>query len=170
MVEKTELQTGDGEHDTSDHHDQSDIVRELERMNLNDDEGDENVWSADNEVFDEDEPSSKMKKLLALLQKEIENGNKAIIISQWVGHLNIVKQMLSAAGIRWTEFNGSVAVKDRNDIVNDFNNPKSRLNVMLLSLTCGGVGLNLIGANVMFIIDLHVSWNIEDQSIHSNIQ
>lgn len=157
MVERAELQTENGEHDTSDNHDQSDIVRELEKMNLNDDEVGENAWSTENEVFDEEERSSKMQKLLDLLRIVIKEGNKAIIVSQWVSHLNIVKQMLSESGIRWTEFNGSVAVKNRNDIVTSFNDPKSRFNVMLLSLSCGGVGLNLIGANVMFIIDLHVS-------------
>lgn len=34
---------------------------------------------------------------------------------------------------------------------------KEKLQVMLLSLTAGGVGLNLVGGNHLFLVDLH--WN-----------
>lgn len=40
------------------------------------------------------------------------------------------------------------------DRINDFDD---RLNVLLLSLTAGAVGLNLVGANHLLIIDNH--WN-----------
>ena len=35
---------------------------------------------------------------------------------------------------------------------------------MLLSLTAGGVGLNLIGANYLFIVDLHWNPAMENQA------
>ena len=43
------------------------------------------------------------------------------------------------------EINGSIPVKDRSGIVNDFNRVNAGKEVMLLSLGAGGVGLNLIG-------------------------
>ena len=55
----------------------------------------------------------------------------------------------------WTT--GSVAVKNRSDIVDDFNRQDGGAQVMLLSLGAGGVGLNLVGANHLFLLDMH--WN-----------
>ena len=55
------------------------------------------------------------------------------------------------------EINGQIPVKSRGDIVDDFNNNEKGAQVMLLSLTAGGVGLNLVGANHLFLMDMH--WN-----------
>lgn len=157
MVERADLQ-GEGDANSSEHqHDQSDIIRELEKMNLNDEDAGDHQWSLENEVFDEDEPSSKMRKMLELLKEAIKDGSKAIVVSQWTAHLDIIKTMLVKERIHSLEFNGRIAVKDRNDVVCQFNEPKSRFSVLLLSLCSGGVGLNLVGANHMFIMDLHVS-------------
>lgn len=45
----------------------------------------------------------------------------------------------------------------RQERVNSFNRNKGGAQVLLLSLTAGGVGLNLVGGNHLFLIDLH--WN-----------
>ena len=50
------------------------------------------------------------------------------------------------------EINGQVPVKDRSGIVNDFNRVNAGKEVMLLSLGAGGVGLNLIGGNHLFLL------------------
>ena len=42
-------------------------------------------------------------------------------------------------------------------MVDKINDSNDQLNVLLLSLTAGGVGLNLIGANNLIIADMH--WN-----------
>ena len=39
----------------------------------------------------------------------------------------------------------------------DFNSELSSTNILLLSLAVGGVGLNLVGANHLLLIDVH--WN-----------
>lgn len=43
--------------------------------------------------------------------------------------------------------------------VDDFNDANSNVRVLCLSMLAGGVGLNLCGANHMFIIDMH--WCVE---------
>jgi len=51
-----------------------------------------------------------------------------------------------------------VKIGDRAGIMTRFNGPpSSRPEAMLLTLAAGGVGLNLIGANHLFFMDLH--WN-----------
>ena len=57
-----------------------------------------------------------------------------------------------------------VAVKRRGDIVNDFNRRGAGAHVMLLSLGAGGVGLNLVGANHLFLLDMHWNPQLEQQA------
>ena len=52
---------------------------------------------------------------------------------------------------------GSVTADKRRDLVESFNRDKSDVFVFLLSSLAGGVGLNLVGANRLVLID--PSWN-----------
>lgn len=59
---------------------------------------------------------------------------------------------------------GSVPVKLRSKIVEDFNNSKSNVRLILLSLNAGGVGLNLIGGNRLIIFEPHWNPQLESQA------
>ena len=48
-------------------------------------------------------------------------------------------------------------LKTQGGIVEDFNRKGASAQVMLFSLAVGGVGLNSIGANHLFFLDMH--WN-----------
>ena len=52
---------------------------------------------------------------------------------------------------------GSVPADKRRDLVESFNRDKSDVFVFLLSSLAGGVGLNLVGANRLVLVD--PSWN-----------
>jgi len=52
---------------------------------------------------------------------------------------------------------GTVKISERADVTLQFNGTRSKPQILLLSLAAGGVGLNLIGANHLFLMDLH--WN-----------
>ena len=52
----------------------------------------------------------------------------------------------------------------RSGIVENFNNNQHGPHVMLLSLAAGGVGLNLVGANHLFLLDLHWNPQLEAQA------
>ena len=54
-------------------------------------------------------------------------------------------------------------MKDRSRIVDDFNRKGAGAHVMLLSLGAGGVGLNLVGANHLFLLDMHWNPQLEKQ-------
>ena len=104
--------------------------------------------------------SSKLENLINMIDElgdEYPN-DKIIVVSQWVSMLSIVARNLSIRSIEFCEIKGDVNLYRRNEIVEEFNNPDNKeVRVMLLSLTAGGVGLNLIGANRMFLMDIH--WN-----------
>lgn len=145
-----------------------DILSKLHNLKINSDETEETTCSAiklDNDVFNMNIPSSKVDKLMDVIRERLlESDDKAIIVSQWVSYLNIVKGMLEIENIGYCELNGTIPVKFRNDIVVDFNSPMSSKKVMLLSITAGGVGLNLVGANTIFIMDPHWNPQIEQQA------
>jgi transcription termination factor 2 len=104
--------------------------------------------------------SSKVQKLLEMVDNIFENheDDKIIIVSQWTKMLDIVGYHLIEKNIEFCEIRGEVSMNNRSEIVKEFNDPRNKnFKIMLLSLTAGGVGLNLVGANFMFILDVH--WN-----------
>lgn len=104
--------------------------------------------------------STKIKKLFNMLKEiSVKSGNtdKSVIVSQWVGMLNIVAFHLQQEEWGYHMIAGSTKPEDRQKASDDFNNNPNGHKVMLLSLKAGGVGLNLIGGNNLFLLDLH--WN-----------
>lgn len=141
------------------------LMQEFDKLNLHgdNDESDEDIDADD--VYDLDKASSKISKMMEVLRKHVlGTEDKVIIVSQWTSYLKVVRGMLDIERVTYCELNGTVPVKFRNDIVVDFNNPNSDKKVMLLSLTAGGVGLNLVGANYLFFMDLHWNPQLEQQA------
>lgn len=121
--------------------------------------------SSDNPVFAEDRISSKVQCMLRTLQEKVLcTGDKAIIVSQWTSMLNVICSILKEQKINCCLLTGSVPVKQRMTIVDDFNRDHHGPKVMLLSLTAGGVGLNLVGANHLMLLDLHWNPQLETQA------
>uniref|UniRef100_A0A8D3C137 Transcription termination factor 2 n=1 Tax=Scophthalmus maximus TaxID=52904 RepID=A0A8D3C137_SCOMX len=90
--------------------------------------------------------------------------SQLVIVSQWTSMLRIVAVHLRHMDLRYAVIDGSVNPKRRMDLVEEFNtNPKGP-QVMLVSLCAGGVGLNLIGGNHLFLIDMHWNPALEDQA------
>jgi transcription termination factor 2 len=169
MLEGGDLNTGE---DESAHHEDGeesvgDLMQQIEKLKLNEDSDDvSSRWSLDNPVFSLDRPSSKIEHMMNVLrEKVLPTDDKAIIVSQWTSYLNVVRGMLEIEGVSYCELNGTVLVKNRNDIVQNFNDPRSGIRVMLLSLTAGGVGLNLVGANYLLLMDLHWNPQLEQQAM-----
>merc|ERR1711988_848503 len=128
------------------------------------------VLDLGNPVFKERRPISKihivLEKLMELRKKKDKTGDmeKAVVVSQWTSMLIIMKKHIEEMGLRVAEINGQVPVKDRSGIVNDFNRVNAGKEVMLLSLGAGGVGLNLIGGNHLFLLDMHWNPQLESQA------
>ncbi|KAH8307778.1 hypothetical protein KR044_013353, partial [Drosophila immigrans] len=155
-----------------------DLLAQLNKLNINGISersvgGDEariakasqNVLKRSNPVFDLNRPSSKMLKVMEILRKSVlKTSDKAIVVSQWTSVLDIMRNMLQKEKMLTLSLNGSIPVKDRQSIVDEFNDPRSPKRILLLSLTAGGVGLNLIGANNLILLDLHWNPQLEAQA------
>ncbi|KAL1485253.1 hypothetical protein MTO96_032077 [Rhipicephalus appendiculatus] len=110
--------------------------------------------------FDSAYASCKIKTLLDMLLKvreESNNQDKSVVVSRWTSLLSLVRHHLDRRGIPSVTIQGSVPGHQRASYVAKFNEQREGPTVMLLSLEAGGVGLNLVGGNHMFVLDVH--WN-----------
>ncbi|KZN36963.1 hypothetical protein N480_17010 [Pseudoalteromonas luteoviolacea S2607] len=99
--------------------------------------------------------STKLAKLNELLIELRNNGHKALIFSQFVGHLQLLKQHLDKIGFSYQYLDGSTPAKQRQHSVNAF--AKGEGEVFLISLKAGGSGLNLTAAD--YVIHMDPWWN-----------
>ncbi|HPR61177.1 MAG TPA: C-terminal helicase domain-containing protein, partial [Prolixibacteraceae bacterium] len=90
------------------------------------------------------------------------NSHRALVFSQFIGHLAIVRQSLDQMGVSYQYLDGSTSLPDREKAVKAFQAGKGEL--FLISLKAGGLGLNLTAAD--YVIHLDPWWNpaIEDQA------
>uniref|UniRef100_A0A3Q0RA86 Transcription termination factor 2 n=1 Tax=Amphilophus citrinellus TaxID=61819 RepID=A0A3Q0RA86_AMPCI len=118
------------------------------------------------QLFEDTSESTKISAIISELKaiRQKSNDHKSVIVSQWTSMLHIVAVHLQRMGLRYAVIDGTVNPKRRMDLVEEFNtNPKGP-QVMLVSLCAGGVGLNLIGGNHLFLIDMHWNPALEDQA------
>ncbi|KAA0715342.1 Transcription termination factor 2 [Triplophysa tibetana] len=116
------------------------------------------------EVFQESRESTKISAILTELRVIRKKDHKSVIVSQWTSMLQIVAGHLKKMDLKFAVIDGTVNPKRRMDLVEEFNtNPKGP-QVMLVSLCAGGVGLNLIGGNHLFLMDMHWNPALEDQA------
>lgn len=106
--------------------------------------------------------SSKVNAFMELVQSIVEGGHSVLVFSQFTSFLSIVSRALKEAHLPHLYLDGSVPVKQREQLVTDFQKGKSP--IFLISLKAGGVGLNLTAAN--YVIHLDPWWNpaIEQQA------
>ncbi|XP_016909041.1 transcription termination factor 2 [Apis cerana] len=117
-----------------------------------------NLLTSKNPVFKSDRISSKIKMVLEKVKEILEKNDKLIIVSQWTSTLNIIASCLSSIkDASFDMFTGNVPIKERQGIMDSFNTSNNKPKILLLSLTAGGVGLNLVGGNHLLLIDIH--WN-----------
>ncbi|XP_043683954.1 transcription termination factor 2 [Vespula pensylvanica] len=114
-----------------------------------------------NEITDEE----NIKAVLNMVTQILDKGDKLIIVSQWSSMLEIIGSHLSTIkGATFREFSGKVPIKDRQVIIDSFNDLSGDPKILLLSLTAGGVGLNLVGGNHLLLIDIHWNPQLETQA------
>ncbi len=106
--------------------------------------------------------SSKINLLIELVGELKAGGNRALIFSQFTSFLALVRQALDKAGEEYLYLDGSITMKQREQLVQEFQ--QGDCPFFLISLKAGGLGLNLTGAN--YIIHLDPWWNpaIEQQA------
>ncbi|KAK2583547.1 hypothetical protein KPH14_009501 [Odynerus spinipes] len=124
-----------------------------------------NLLTSKNPVFDSERVSSKMRAVLDMVKQILDKGDKLIIVSQWTSMLKVIGSHLSMIkGATFSEFTGNVPIKERQAIMDSFNDLSGNPKILLLSLTAGGVGLNLVGGNHLLLIDIHWNPQLESQA------
>ncbi len=107
-------------------------------------------------------PGSKLEAFAYTVEDLLANGHKALVFSQFVDHLRIVRKHLDQKGIEYRYLDGSTPSKTRKQEVDAFQAGQGDL--FLISLRAGGQGLNLTAAD--YVIHLDPWWNpaVEDQA------
>jgi superfamily II DNA or RNA helicase len=106
--------------------------------------------------------SAKLAALLELTAELKANRHRALVFSQFTGHLDLVQAALTEAGMNVLRLDGSTPAKERGRLVDAFQAGEGDL--FLISLKAGGTGLNLTAAD--YVIHLDPWWNpaVEDQA------
>ncbi len=106
--------------------------------------------------------SAKLTAFREIVDELRENGHRALVFSQFVDHLSILRKELEKSSITYQYLDGSTPSKERQERVKAFQSGQGEL--FLISLKAGGVGLNLTAAD--YVIHMDPWWNpaVEDQA------
>lgn len=106
--------------------------------------------------------SAKLAAFAELVDELLQNGHKALVFSQFVGHLDILKHYLDEQQISYQYLDGQTPVATRSKRIKQFQNGEGEL--FLISLKAGGAGINLTAAD--YVIHMDPWWNpaVEDQA------
>jgi len=106
--------------------------------------------------------SSKLQLLAETLQELRSEGHRCLVFSQFVSHLQLIREMLDEESIAYQYLDGSTTPTQRQQRVDDFQSGQA--DVFLISLKAGGTGLNLTAAD--YVIHMDPWWNpaVEDQA------
>ncbi|MEZ5452099.1 MAG: DEAD/DEAH box helicase [Thiothrix sp.] len=107
-------------------------------------------------------PSSKLQAFGELVTELRENQHKALVFSQFVKHLELIRAWLDGQGIHYQYLDGSTPMEQRKERVDAFQRGEG--DIFLISLKAGGFGLNLTAAD--YVIHMDPWWNpaVEDQA------
>ncbi|KAK2644149.1 hypothetical protein Ddye_019344 [Dipteronia dyeriana] len=91
-------------------------------------------------------------------------GEKAIVFSQWTKMLDLLEACLKDSSIQYRRLDGTMSVVARDKAVKDFNT-LPEVSVMIMSLKAASLGLNMVAASRVLLLDLWWNPTTEDQAI-----
>ncbi|EPS36600.1 hypothetical protein H072_9889 [Dactylellina haptotyla CBS 200.50] len=114
-------------------------------------------------------PSTKIMQLVADLLDNREMGDegrriKSVIFSGWTMHLDLIEYALDNVGIRWTRIDGKMNRSQRADSLIKFRDDPD-IECILVSISAGGVGLNLTAASRVYVMEPQFNPAAEAQAI-----
>ncbi len=106
--------------------------------------------------------SGKLREVLRMLRTVVAEGHKVLVFSQFVQHLALVRAALDERHLPYAYLDGHT--QHRAAEVDRFQ-ADDALQIFLISLKAGGVGLNLTAADYVFILDPWWNPAVEAQAI-----
>jgi SNF2-related domain/Helicase conserved C-terminal domain/Bacterial SNF2 helicase associated len=107
--------------------------------------------------------SVKLDELTREIKENISN-HKALVFSQFLGMLGLIREKLDEEGIQYEYFDGSYTSKQRQDAIKNFQE-NEECRIFLISLKAGGTGLNLTAADYVYLMDPWWNPAVEQQAI-----
>ncbi|KAK3433163.1 hypothetical protein EUGRSUZ_D00684 [Eucalyptus grandis] len=89
---------------------------------------------------------------------------KAIVFSQWTRMLDLLEGRLKDSSIQYRRLDGTMSVHARDKAVKDFNT-QPEVTVMIMSLKAASLGLNMVSACHVLLLDLWWNPTTEDQAV-----
>ena len=108
------------------------------------------------------EPSAKFDEVTRVLETVLSENHKVLMFSSFVKYLNIYEEYLREKKISYVMLTGETA--DREAVIRRFQTDE-RVQVFLISLKAGGVGINLTSADYVFILDPWWNPSAENQAV-----
>ena len=104
--------------------------------------------------------SAKLAMLMELLPELVDEGRRILLFSQFTAMLGLIEKELTGHGIRYSKLTGQTRKRDA--AIETFR--RGEVNLFLISLKAGGVGLNLTEADT--VIHYDPWWNpaVESQA------
>jgi SNF2 family DNA or RNA helicase len=109
-----------------------------------------------------DKSSAKLDLFMEIVSELREGEHRALVFSQFVQHLSLLRESLDRVGIKYQYLDGATPAAKRQEAVDAFQAGHGDL--FLISLKAGGTGLNLTAAD--YVIHMDPWWNpaVEDQA------
>ena len=104
--------------------------------------------------------SAKLDLLMDLLPEQLEEGRRILVFSQFTRMIALIEEKLKAQKIAYSKLTGQT--RNRDEAVDLFKS--GAVNVFLISLKAGGVGLNLTEADTVIIYDPWWNPAVESQA------
>jgi len=109
--------------------------------------------------------SGKFIEIKRNIEKLLAEDHKVLIFSQFVKYLNLFAGDFKNENLPFSLLTGKVAEKNRQEVIRNFQT-HDWVRLFLISLKAGGVGLNLTGADYVFMLDPWWNPAIEQQAIN----
>lgn len=125
---------------------------QLEEELSGSDDDDNTLVSSEDESSKSNFASSKVRQLLKVLRKEVAGGNKTIVFSNFTSMLDILQPFLDKEDMEYVRYDGGMRNDKREASLYKLKNDED-CKILLCSLKCGALGLNLTAANRVVILE-----------------
>lgn len=97
-------------------------------------------------------------------QKPDEAPIKSVVFSGWTAHLDLIQLALQENGLNYVRLDGKMSRTARAAAMDNFREDPS-IHVILVSITAGGLGLNLTAANKVYVMEPQYNPAAEAQAV-----
>ncbi|KAF1992552.1 hypothetical protein K402DRAFT_321355 [Aulographum hederae CBS 113979] len=117
-------------------------------------------------------PHTKTLALLQCLREDAEWSAaypdeppiKSVVFSSWTSHLDLIGIALEDNGFAFTRLDGTMQRSKRTVALDTFRDDNA-VPIMLVSITAGGMGINLTTANKVYVMEPHYNPGVEAQAV-----